>query len=94
MSTELLIGGESIPPGARATIELPVPQLYTHTPLTMPVQVMRGRRDGPRLSAPRRPGWWPLRCPVPRVSALSSTDRRTRRRCRARTAGRGNARGA
>ena len=49
MSTELLIGGESIPPGARATIELPVPQLYTHTPLTMPVQVMRGRRDGPRL---------------------------------------------
>lgn len=49
MSADLVIGGESIAPGARATIELPVPQLYTHTPLTMPVQVMRGRRDGPRL---------------------------------------------
>jgi len=49
VSTDLLIGGESIPPGTRATIELPVPQLYTHTPLTMPVQVVRGRRDGPRL---------------------------------------------
>ncbi len=44
-----MIGGQSIPPGARATIALPVPQLYTHTPVTMPVQVIRGRRDGPRM---------------------------------------------
>jgi predicted deacylase len=49
LSSDLLIGGASILPGTRATIELPVPQLYTHTPLTMPVQVVRGRRDGPRL---------------------------------------------
>jgi len=49
LNTDLQIGGESIPPGGRATIALPVPQLYTHTPLTMPVQVVRGRRDGPRL---------------------------------------------
>lgn len=49
MSLDLVIGGESIAPGSRVTIELPVPQLYTHTPLTMPVQVVRGRRDGPRL---------------------------------------------
>ena len=49
MSADLLIGGESIAPGARVTIELPVPQLYTRTPLAMPVQVVRGRRDGPRL---------------------------------------------
>ena len=47
LNTDLQIGGESIPPGGRATIALPVPQLYTHTPLTMPVQVVRGRRDGP-----------------------------------------------
>lgn len=44
-----MIGGESVAPGARATVELPVPQLYTHTPLTMPVQVVRGRREGPRM---------------------------------------------
>lgn len=49
MIADLVIGGQPIPPGARVTIELPVPQLYTHTPLTMPVQVVRGRRDGPRL---------------------------------------------
>ncbi len=44
-----MIGGRSIPPGTRVTVELPVPLLYTHTPVTMPVQVLRGRRDGPRL---------------------------------------------
>lgn len=44
-----MICGESIAPGTRTTIDLPMPQLYTHTPLTMRVQVMRGRRDGPRL---------------------------------------------
>lgn len=49
MSADLVICGESIGPGTRTTINLPVPQLYTHTPLTMPVQVMRGRRGGPRL---------------------------------------------
>ncbi len=49
MNAALEIGGQSIQPGARVTVELPVPQLYTHTPLTMRVQVVRGRRDGPRL---------------------------------------------
>lgn len=44
-----MIAGESIAPGTRAAIDLPVPQLYTHTPLTLRVQVVRGRRDGPRL---------------------------------------------
>lgn len=44
-----MICGESIAPGTRATIDLPVPQLYTHTPLTLRVQVVRGRRDGPRM---------------------------------------------
>ena len=31
------------------TIDLPVPKLYTHTETTMPVHVVRGRKDGPRL---------------------------------------------
>lgn len=44
-----MICGESIAPGTRAAIDLPVPQLYTHTPLTLRVQVVRGKRDGPRL---------------------------------------------
>lgn len=49
MSEELVIGGKSIRPRSRATVELPVPQLYTHTPMTMPVHVVRGGDDGPRL---------------------------------------------
>ncbi|NIR32382.1 MAG: succinylglutamate desuccinylase/aspartoacylase family protein [Gammaproteobacteria bacterium] len=49
MSEELVIGGKSIRPRSRITVELPVPQLYTHTPMTMPVHVVRGRADGPRL---------------------------------------------
>lgn len=44
-----MICGRSIEPRTRATIELPVPQLYTHTPLTLRVRVVRGRREGPRL---------------------------------------------
>lgn len=49
MSADLVIGGRSISLGSRVTVELPVPLLYTHTPVAMPVQVLRGRRDGPRL---------------------------------------------
>lgn len=30
-------------------IDLPVPSLYTHTQLEMPVQVVRGKKDGPTL---------------------------------------------
>ena len=45
----IAIAGTHVEPGTRATLELPLPQLYTHTPLTLPVQVVRGRRDGPRL---------------------------------------------
>jgi len=43
------IDGTSIVRGQRATIDLPVANLYTHMPLTMPVQVVRGRRAGPVL---------------------------------------------
>jgi uncharacterized protein len=49
MRHELVIGGQAIPPGTRMTVELPIPQLFTHTPLTMAIHVVRGRREGPRL---------------------------------------------
>ena len=43
------IGGTRVRPGTRATINLPVADLYTSTSLGMPVQVVRGRRSGPVL---------------------------------------------
>ena len=45
----LIIGGQQIEPGTRCNIDLPVAFLHTQTPMTMPVQITRGRRDGPRL---------------------------------------------
>ncbi|MFP4696495.1 succinylglutamate desuccinylase/aspartoacylase family protein [Thiohalospira sp.] len=49
MSTPLVINGTSIPPGRRTTVELPAGRLYTHAPINIPVHVVRGRKDGPRL---------------------------------------------
>jgi predicted deacylase len=46
---ELRINGQLISPGTRQTIDLPVPKLYTHTETTMPVRVVHGKHDGPRL---------------------------------------------
>lgn len=43
------IGGTEIPLGKRVNLDLPIASLHTHTPITMPIQVWRGRRDGPRL---------------------------------------------
>ncbi len=43
------IAGVRIPPGSRRTLDLPAGHLYTHTPLTIPVQVLHGRRAGPCL---------------------------------------------
>ena len=43
------IGGAAIRPGQRATIDLDVPDLYTHTGITLPVQVIHGKKDGPVL---------------------------------------------
>ena len=43
------IADTTVAAGERATVELPVPQLYTHTPMTMPVHVVHGRRAGPVL---------------------------------------------
>ena len=45
----LTIGGETIAPGARARFDLPVALLPTRTPLHIPLTVLNGRREGPRL---------------------------------------------
>lgn len=49
MSQKLVINNQHIVAGERATIELPLPPLYTHTPMVMPVHVIRGKREGPKL---------------------------------------------
>lgn len=45
----IVIGDTEIAPGTRATLPLPVAMLYTGTPVGMPVNVINGRNDGPRL---------------------------------------------
>jgi len=45
----LYINGVTFSAGTRSTIELPVGRLYTHTPMTMPVHVVKGKKSGPRL---------------------------------------------
>jgi len=43
------IGGQTIAAGERATVDLPVMNLSTHAPMTMPIHVIHGRRAGPVL---------------------------------------------
>ncbi|MBU2643953.1 succinylglutamate desuccinylase/aspartoacylase family protein [bacterium] len=43
------IGGRIVNPGESQTLELDVARLYTHTPITIPVHVISGKNDGPRL---------------------------------------------
>ncbi len=45
----LRIGGRRIRAGERVTLDLPVVRLHTHSELSMPVQVIRGKKDGPNL---------------------------------------------
>ncbi len=47
MRKPFLIGGVSVAPGKRAEINLSVPALYTHNPMSCPVYVVHGRRPGP-----------------------------------------------
>jgi len=49
ISTPLTINSTKFMPGTRTTIELPVGRLYTHTPMTIPVHVVKGKKTGPRL---------------------------------------------
>jgi len=44
-----IINGTSIAPGQRTVVELAAAQLYTQTPLNIPVHVVHGRRPGPVL---------------------------------------------
>lgn len=43
---DLVIHGTVVKPGQRATIDLPVAKLYTHTPVAMPLHVVRGKKPG------------------------------------------------
>ncbi len=45
----LTIADQNIPLGANLIIDVPLPDLYMHTSLSMPVQVIRGHRKGPTL---------------------------------------------
>lgn len=45
----ITIGDTTVKPGQRATIDLPVGQLYTHEVVNMPVYVINGRKPGPVL---------------------------------------------
>lgn len=45
----ITIGGQAILPGERKTVDLEVGKLYTHSALTMPVQVLCGKQAGPKL---------------------------------------------
>ncbi len=48
-NVSIRIGDMEVLPGERRGLELPVADLYTHTKLSMPVQVINGRRPGPTL---------------------------------------------
>ena len=43
------INGHTLELGQKATVNIPVAQLHTHTEMTMPVHVMRGKKEGPIL---------------------------------------------
>jgi uncharacterized protein len=45
----LIINGITILPGSRMTIDLPAGRLYTHTPMSIPVNIISGKHAGPRL---------------------------------------------
>lgn len=43
------MGGKGVRAGERQTVHLEVPDLFTHTGMTLPVEVVHGRREGPVL---------------------------------------------
>lgn len=44
-----MIGGHEIAPGTTRQIELPVVRLYTDTDISMPIHVIRSRKEGPTM---------------------------------------------
>ncbi len=49
MRNSFSIYNQRIAPGEHKVVEIPMPQLYDSTPMTMPVHVIRGKKDGPVL---------------------------------------------
>lgn len=49
MREPFVIGDTQVAPRSRALVELPLPRLYTQSSLTLPVHVVHGAREGPRL---------------------------------------------
>jgi predicted deacylase len=49
MQPAITIADTTLKPGTRATIHIPVPRLYTHTQMSMPVHVIHGKKPGPKL---------------------------------------------
>lgn len=45
----IVIGGHEIKPGTTQQIDMPIVRLYTDTDITMPVHVIRARKDGPTI---------------------------------------------
>jgi len=48
-NTDFVLADTVVPPGSRALIDLPVADLYTHSSLKMPIQVVNGKQAGPVL---------------------------------------------
>ncbi|MHA7836380.1 MAG: succinylglutamate desuccinylase/aspartoacylase family protein [bacterium] len=49
MTDELIVEGVSVAPGQRRTVRIPVAQRLTAGDVEIPVEVIRGRAEGPRL---------------------------------------------
>lgn len=49
MQNPFVIGDTAIHPGTRTTVQLPIASLYTHTTIELPIHVIHGKREGPRL---------------------------------------------
>jgi len=45
----IVIGDVTVQPGQRRYVDLPLPPLYTHTSVTMPIHVINGKQSGPVL---------------------------------------------
>lgn len=46
---DFVINGTAIKPNTSIVIDLPLPPLYTHTPMTMPVYIINGKKPGAKL---------------------------------------------
>ena len=49
LNKTITIGGTDIAPGTQQLVDLPVGSLYTHTEMHLPVHVIHGKTEGPRL---------------------------------------------